>query len=81
MEKHFIHTFQNGNRCHLIMGLHGEDLTADAAWDRTPEGEWPEIEGEYLVWRDQCFDLFSDGLSTEQKRLMFIQALKHVTGA
>lgn len=76
MKSDFIHTFQNGNRCHLVMDFSGDPPKVSAAWDRVPAEEWPEIEQEYQVWRNHCFDTFMGNLPEAEKVGVIVTALE-----
>lgn len=67
MKKTFIHTFSNGNSCKLTMDFRGVSPRVDAEWSRKVEEEWPDIEEEYLHWRDITFNTFMDGLTFSEK--------------
>lgn len=61
LKKTFIHTFQNGNQVTLLMDYTGEKPIVKATWKRAVACEWPEIEAEYIQWRNICFNEFVDG--------------------
>ena len=64
MKKTFIHTFSNGDVCHLILDFTGERPMATATWKKpNTENRFDQIEDEYIQWRTDAFNDFMAGLS------------------
>jgi hypothetical protein len=74
MKQTFIHTFKNGNRCVLILDFTGPKAHADAQWDRKVDAEWPQIEREYKLWREECFNQFTADKTPDQMLEILIKS-------
>lgn len=59
-KKIYIHTFQDGNQCHLTIEQSGPGIKCGAVWKQAPD--WNSIRNDYLIWSDACADDFIDNV-------------------